>query len=146
MFYSWLWFCVRKFDLKGKILAFCLPHKECSHLSLFLVRLSFLLLSQDFLGSPVAETLCFHCSGAQAWSLVGELGPHMPHSVDQKLKTKNTPEPALVRRVMSVSFIYKEYLCHNSWWLLYLHRVLDDSHFWQSHVVGDMAFSIFWLI
>ena len=91
MFYSWLWFCVRKFDLKGKILAFCLPHKECSYLSLFLVRFSFLLLSQDFLGSPLVETLCFHCSGAQVWSLVRELGSHMPHSVDQKLKTKKYP-------------------------------------------------------
>ena len=69
MFYSWLWFCVRKFDLKGKILAFCLPHKECSYLSLFLVRFSFILLNQDFLGSLAVETLCFHCSRAQVWSL-----------------------------------------------------------------------------
>ena len=26
--------------------------------------------------------------------------------------------------------------------MLYLHQLLDDSHFWQSNVVGDTAFSI----
>ena len=42
--------------------------------------------ARDFPGGPVVKTPCFHCMGHEFKSLVGELRPHMPHSVAKKKK------------------------------------------------------------
>ena len=65
---------------------------ECAFLHSFQVslRIVYLLIcvSRDFPGRPVVRVLCFHCREHGLWSLVGEIGSHMPYNRAKKKKKK----------------------------------------------------------